>query len=136
MSNLFSSVLRIGGDAELRHTPSGAAVVTFSGASSTGFGDKQQTLWIRVSYWRNPEKLQPYLLKGGQVFACGELTQREYQKDGQTKTILELNATVVDLIGGQAQAKPAAPAGPTRRPTLQLRQQDNFADDFDDDIPF
>jgi single-strand DNA-binding protein len=118
-------------------------VVTFNAASSTGYGDKQQTMWIRVSYWRNPEKIQPFLLKGGQAFVSGELTQREYEKDGQTRTSLELNASIIDLVGGKkystGQSQPAQQSQQRTQPEQQNHQpqRNNFNDvPFDDDIPF
>jgi single-strand DNA-binding protein len=125
----------------LRFIPSGAGVLTFNAASSTGFGDKQQTMWIRVSYWRNPEKLQPFLLKGGQVFVSGELTQREYDKDGQTRTSLELNATVIDLVGGKkesSQAQPAAQRPQQKRDNFDEEAPENGVtyEEYSSDIPF
>lgn len=127
MSNIFSGLVRIGSDPELRFIPSGKAVLTFSAASTTGYGDKQKTLWLRVTYWNNAEKMKEFLIKGNQILVSGELTQSEYKaNDGTTKTSLELNANIIDLIGkkdGSAQQRPA----PARQAA---------ADDFDDSIPF
>jgi single-strand DNA-binding protein len=122
MSNVFSGLVRIGSDPELRFIPSGKAVLTFSAASSTGFGDKQKTLWLRVTYWNNAEKMKEFLVKGNQISIAGELSQTEYQaKDGTTKTSLELNANIIDLVGGRKEG--AAP-----------RQA--VAVEYDDNIPF
>ena len=127
MSNVFSGLVRIGSNPELRFIPSGKAVLTFSAASTTGYGDKQKTLWLRVTYWNNAEKMKDYLLKGQSVFVSGELTQSEYKgSDGTTKTSLELNANIIDLIGKKDVSAPQRPA-PVRQAA---------ADDFDDSIPF
>ncbi len=102
MSNVFSFTGTVGRDAEVRATPSGQSVLNVTVANNVGFGDRQQTLWVRVALWgrRAEGQLQNYLKKGQQVFVSGELTQREYQaNDGTTKTSLELNATVIDLVG-------------------------------------
>ena len=129
MSNVFSFTGTVGRDAEVRYSPSGVAVLNFTVANNIGYGDKQQTLWIRVALFgkRAEGQLKDYLLKGQSVFVSGELTQSEYKgSDGTTKTSLELNANIIDLIGkkdGSAQQRPA----PARQAA---------ADDFDDLIPF
>ena len=128
MSNVFSGLVRIGSEPELRFIPSGKGLLTFSAASSTGFGDKQKTLWLRVTYWNNAEKMKEFLVKGAQISIAGELSQTEYQaKDGTTKTSLELNANIIDLVGGRKENAPARQAAP---------KADVAYDDFDDSIPF
>lgn len=116
----------VGRDAEVRILSSGMSVLNVTVANKVGFGDKQQTLWIRVAVFgkRAEGQLKDYLKKGQQVFISGELTQSEYKaNDGTTKTNLELNATIVDLIGKRAEVKEQAPTS-------------NNNDHYDDDIPF
>jgi single-strand DNA-binding protein len=137
VSNNFNAVVRVAKDAEVRTTANGNTVLSFTAASNTGYGDKQQTLWLRVSLWRNNAgNLQPYLTKGAQCFISGELTQREYQaNDGTTKTSLELNANILDLVGARRESEGQQQQ---QRPAKQAPQQqhDNF-DEFDfDDIPY
>ncbi len=130
MSNVFSFTGTVGRDAEVRTTPSGQSVLNVTVANHIGFGDRQQTLWVRVALWgkRAEGSLQNYLKKGQQVFVSGELSLREYQaNDGTTKTSLELNANIIDLIGkrGETATRPAQNAMP------------GDADDFfDDSVPF
>ena len=129
MSNVFSFTGTVGRDAEVRYAPSGIAVLNVTIANNIGFGDKQQTLWIRVVLFgkRAEGQLQNYLKKGQQVFVSGELTQSEYKgNDGTTKISLELNANIIDLIGKKDGSAPQRPA-PARQAA---------ADDFDDSIPF
>ena len=102
MSNVFSFTGTIGRDAEVRYAPSGMAILNVTVANNIGFGDKQQTLWIRVALFgkRAEGSLKDYLKKGQQVFVSGELSQNEYRaNDGTTKTSLELNANIIDLVG-------------------------------------
>lgn len=142
MSNVFSFTGTVGRDAEVRYLPSGQAVLNVTVANNIGFGDKQQTLWIRCAVWgkRAEGQLQNYLKKGQQVFVSGELSQSEYRaQDGSTKTSLELNANIIDLVGKrnesnqpsqqnyQAQSQPSAQQAPSH---------DNFDAPYDDDIPF
>ena len=125
MSNVFSFTGTVGRDAEVRYAPSGVAVLNVTVANNIGFGDKQQTLWIRaVVFGKKAEgKLVEHLKKGQQVFVSGELTQSEYQaKDGTTKTSLELNATIIDLLGKKNES-----AAPVRQ---------SVAVEYDDYIPF
>ncbi len=135
MSNVFSFTGTVGRDAEVRVTPSGQSVLNITVANNIGFGDRQQTLWIRVALWgkRAEGSLQNYLKKGQQVFISGELTQREYQaNDGTTKTSLELNANIIDLLGKRNDQ------GQVSQPQQQAPQAasaPSSLDDFDD-VPF
>lgn len=140
MSNTFCSLVRIGTEPEVKFIPSGKGVLTFSAAVTTGFGDKKQTMWLRVTYWNNPERMASMLTKGAQIVVAGELSQREYTKDGQTKTSLELNANMIDLISGQGnqqqqpqqQQRPAA-TQQRQQPNRQAAQSNN---EYSEDIPF
>jgi len=144
MSNVFSFTGTVGRDAEVRYAPSGLAVLNVTVANNIGFGDKQQTLWIRVALFgkRAEGQLQNYLKKGQQVFVSGELTQSEYKaNDGTTKTSLELNANIIDLIGKKNEASQPQQNYQTSgvREQAQVRQgasHDNFDVPYDDDIPF
>ncbi len=132
MSNVFSFTGAIGRDAEVRVTPSGQSVLNFTVANNIGFGDRQQTLWLRVALWgkRAEGSFQNYLKKGQQVFVSGELSQREYQtNDGTTRSSLELNASIVDLIGKRNDSAPSPQNHPQASPPV------NSLDDFDD-VPF
>ncbi|MFI3197469.1 MAG: single-stranded DNA-binding protein [Methylococcaceae bacterium] len=146
MSNVFSFTGAIGRDAEVRYAPSGLAVLNFTVANNIGFGEKQQTLWIRVTLFgkRAEGSLKDYLKKGQQVFVSGELTQSEYKaNDGTTKTSLELNANIIDLIGkknesSQPQQNYQSPGAGAREqaPARQTTSNENFDAPYDDDIPF
>jgi single-strand DNA-binding protein len=146
MSNVFSFTGTVGRDAEVRYAPSGVAILNVTVANNIGFGDKQQTLWVRVVLFgkRAEGQLQNYLKKGQQVFVSGELTQSEYKaNDGTTKTSLELNATIIDLIGkrnesnqGQPQQSYQPSGMREQAPARQATSNENFDAPYDDDIPF
>ncbi|AIY01183.1 single-strand DNA binding protein [Arthrobacter sp. PAMC 25486] len=93
------------GDPELRFTPSGSAVANFTIASTPRTFDKNSnewkdgtTLFMRCSAWRDmAENIAETMdQKGMRVIVTGRLTQRSYEKDGQTRTVMELE---VDEIG-------------------------------------
>lgn len=140
MSNVFSFTGTVGRDAEVKSTPSGQTVLNVTVANNIGFGERQQTLWVRVALWgkRAEGQLGQYLKKGQQVFVSGELSMREYQAaDGSAKSSLELNANVIDLVGKRNdQSAVAAPQNYAPSPAQANYAQDNFAAAFDDDIPF
>lgn len=87
------------GDPELRFTPSGAAVVNFTVASTPSRWDKEQkkfvdgdTLFMRCSAWRDiAENIAESLKKGQRVVVYGRLKQRSYDnKEGQKVTVVEM----------------------------------------------
>jgi single-strand DNA-binding protein len=144
MSNVFSFTGTIGRDAEVRYAPSGMAILNVTVANNIGFGDKQQTLWIRVALFgkRAEGSLKDYLKKGQQVFVSGELSQNEYRaNDGTTKTSLELNANIIDLVGkrtegGTSQQSYQDHSVRESAPARAASSHDNFDEPYDDDIPF
>ena len=91
-------------DPELRFTPSGAAVANFTIASTPRTFDKNSNSWkdgdalfLRCSIWREAaEQVAESLTKGTRVIATGALKQRSYEKDGQKRTVVELD---VEEIG-------------------------------------
>ncbi len=104
--NNFTCTARLGQDNEVRHTNSGTAVCTFSGAVDAGYGDNKETLWIRFAVFgkRAEGKLPDYLVKGCQVAISGELSMNEWtDKDGGKRSTLECNVNSLDLIGGKGQ---------------------------------
>jgi single-strand DNA-binding protein len=137
MSNVFTAVCTVTRDCEVRYLQSGAAVLTVNVANNQGFGDKKTTLFIRVSLFgkRAEGNLKDYLVKGQQVCISGELKTNEYQaKDGTMKTSVELNANIIDLVGGKKNegGQQAAPQQAQRQ--AAPAQQSN--DEYTDDIPF
>lgn len=91
-------------DPELRFTPSGAAVASFTVASTPRTFDRATNEWkdgealfLRCSIWRQAaENVAESLTRGMRVVVQGRLQQRSYEKDGQTRTVVEMQ---VDEIG-------------------------------------
>jgi single-strand DNA-binding protein len=92
-------------DPELRFTPSGAAVASFTIASTPRTLDRQtqewkdgEALFLRCSCWRQmAEHVAGSLTRGSRVMAQGRLKQRSFEtKEGDKRTVVELE---VDEIG-------------------------------------
>lgn len=92
-------------DPELRFTQSGAAVASFTVASTPSHFDKQSGKWVddpalfmRCNVWRQvAENVAESLVRGARVIVTGRLKQRSFEtKEGEKRTVVELD---VDEIG-------------------------------------
>lgn len=100
----------IGKDAEIRTTPQGDPVLSFSVADSQG-RDKS-TIWWNCQLWgKRASSLQQYMLKGQQVTVSGSVTEREWEKDGVKRKSMDVRVNDVALQGG----KPSAERQDTRQ---------------------
>ena len=135
MSNIFSAVCTVGRDSEVRYLPpSGQAVLNVTLANNCGYVDNKKTNWIRGVLWgkRAEGKIADYLKKGQQVFISGELTTNEYTKNnGEKGFMLEVNISVIDLIGKKEDKEP-----PTQQPNRTPPTESYKYEQPDDDIPF
>ncbi len=109
---------RLGRDVELRITPSGSSVATFSVASSrsTKQSDgqlKEQTEWFRVVAWEKlAETCSTYLKKGSSVFIEGRLQTREWtDQQGQKHSTTEVIASEMIMLGARQNEGEGAPGG-------------------------
>jgi single-strand DNA-binding protein len=92
-------------DPELRFTPSGAAVASFTVASTPRTFDKNSNEWkdgealfLRCSIWRQAaENVAESLQRGMRVVVLGRLKQRSFEtREGEKRTVIELD---VDEVG-------------------------------------
>jgi single-strand DNA-binding protein len=92
-------------DPELRFTPSGAAVASFTVASTPRTLDRTTNEWkdgdalfLRCSIWRQAaENVAESLTRGSRVIVSGRLKQRSYEtREGEKRTVVELD---VDEVG-------------------------------------
>ncbi len=100
---------RLGKDVELRVTPSGSSVATFSVATGRkvkeGDGYKDQTEWFRVVAWEKlAETCANFLHKGSHVYIEGRLQTREWQdQQGQKRYSTEVIATEMLMLDSKSQ---------------------------------
>lgn len=139
-------------DPELKYLESGVAVVSFTIASTPRVFDKAsndwkdaETLFLPASAWREfAENIAAGLHKGAHVVAQGNLKQRNWEKDGEKRSRIELDVTEIGLAvlrtkpnaqraGGRAQ-----PAGGGVAPGLQQpMSQDSWnTPSYSDEVPF
>src|SRR3954463_8293530 len=92
-------------DPELRFTPNGAAVASFTVASTPRTFDRTSnewkdgdTLFLRCTVWRQAaENVAESLHKGTRVIVQGRLKQRSFEtREGEKRTVIELE---VDEVG-------------------------------------
>ncbi len=95
--NKVQIIGNLGKDPEMRYTPSGKSVTTFSVAvsrswSSTDGERHNETEWFNVVAWdKLAETCKQYLSKGQQVYIEGRLQTRHWDdKEGQKHTRVEV----------------------------------------------
>ncbi len=129
----------LGRDPEMRYTPSGQSVTSFSVASNrkytTAAGEqREETEWFNVNAWgRLAELCNQYLTKGRQVYVEGRLRSRTYEsRDGQTRFVNEIDLTDVQFL-----SRPAGQPG-DQSPYGQEPEMANDGPPPDDvdDLPF
>ncbi len=99
---------RLGRDPEMRYTPSGRPVTTFSVATSrswnTADGERRtQTEWFNVVAWSSlAEICNQFLTKGQQVYIEGRLQTRQWEDDqGKRHSSVEIVANEMIILGSR-----------------------------------
>ena len=89
----------LGSDPEVRYTPKGTPVATFSVATTERWKDqegqqKEHTEWHRIVVWRRlAEICGEFLKKGSKVYIEGKMQTRKWQdKDGKDRHTTEIIA--------------------------------------------
>ncbi len=96
----------LGKEPEMRYTPSGRPVTTFTAAVSRSWtsadGERHsETEWFNIVAWGNlAEICKQYLTKGQQVYIEGRLQTRHWDdKEGQKHTSVEIVANEMMMLG-------------------------------------
>src|SRR6476619_3157730 len=108
----FNKIILIGNlgrDPELRYTPQGIAVCSFSMATNEKRRDKSGelqdlTTWFKVTLWRQQaENAAKYLTKGSPVYIEGRLRIEEWtDRDNNNRYTLDVQATDMQFIGSRS----------------------------------
>lgn len=128
---------RLGKDPEVRYSPSGDAVCSFSIAVGWKTKDKEGTEWVSISaFGKLAEICGEYLKKGKQVYIAGRFNTQKYQDKatGQDRYSTRIIADQMQMLGSNenGQEQPRQQAEQTRQP----QQQAQSLDDMDSDLPF
>lgn len=108
-------------DPEIRYTPAGHAVCSFTVVSTPRHWDKATGAWkdgealfMRCQIWRQAaENVVESLTKGARVIVVGRLGQRSFTtKDGERRTVIEMQA---DEIGPSLKFATATVNRPNRQ---------------------
>ena len=135
---------RLTADPELRQTPNGVAVTTFTVAIDRGFvrqGEERKADFINVVAWRQTaEFVSRYFTKGSMIAVQGSIQTRTYDdKNGLKRYVVEIVADNVSFCGSKSES---GTNGAPRTPVAAAPSFSNgSADDFaamadDDDLPF
>ena len=110
MARSFNQVILMGNltrDPELRTTPNGQSVCSFSLALNRSYkgsdGNWQEaTDYVDVVAWAAlGERVNQYVTKGRPVLVSGRLQSRSWEQDGQKRSKVEVVASDVTFLGGR-----------------------------------
>ena len=159
---MFTKLVRIGRDAEMKYLQTGTAVLEVSVVYDIGFGDNKKSQWVKLAmFGQRAEKLAPHFTKGKQIVATMDDVKSEaWISNGEAKSIIRAKLVEFEFAGGtqavmQQQAKPSQPiqqppaqqaprmapqhvpqsyGTQPHRPSAPVYNDD--AIQFDDDLPF
>ncbi|MBI3173605.1 MAG: single-stranded DNA-binding protein [Chloroflexi bacterium] len=131
----------VGKDPEMRYTPSGQAVTSFSVATNRQYtasnGEQvKETIWFRVSAWgKQAEICNQYLRKGSKVLIEGRLTPDKNtggpriwsKQDGTAGASFEVTASTVRFLSSRGEGE----GGPVAGGDMGMAEMPP-----EDDIPF
>jgi single-strand DNA-binding protein len=140
--NSVNIIGRVGGEIELRYTPSGKAVGQLTLAVDDGFGENKKTAWIGVTLWgATAECASKYVRKGDRLGISGRLSQEEWEdkatgkKQRKTKVTCE-NMHLLTDKRSDGDAAPSEPHPPRRQPAGMPPAPPANHDDEPEDLPF
>ena len=113
--NTVTLIGRLTRPGELKYTNSGMGVSKFSIAvnrrkKSGDQWEDEVSFFDCTMFGKRAESLNQYLTKGKQVAVNGELRQNRWEKDGQTRSKVEIIVNDLQLLGGEkAQAVAETP---------------------------
>ncbi len=139
--NKLILVGNLGRDPELRYTPQGTPVCSFTVATNEKRKDRagenqDVTTWFRITLWgRQAEAASQYLTKGRPVYVEGRLRVEEWtDRDGKLRHTLEVHATDMQFIGGRGDDGSSSSFRPDSN--VSGKPEPSIEEPSDDDIPF
>lgn len=154
--NKWIGIGNLGRDPETRYMPNGEAVTNITIACTESWKDKttgekkEQTEWVRITFYRKLAEITgQYLKKGSSIYIEGKLHTRKFtDKDGIERYVTEVIAESMQMLGGGPKSNDSddprnyqdgARANQTAASPASRQKPASsggaFAD-MDDDIPF
>lgn len=137
--NIVALMGRLTRDPEMRKTPQGVSVATFTVAVDRSFvkqGEDRQADFIDIVCWRNTaEFVCKYFQKGSMIALNGSIQTRTYQdKNGNNRKAFEI---VTDNVHFAGEKKDGGAQG-GGSPHYAEKKNDDFAviDEGEEDLPF
>jgi single-strand DNA-binding protein len=129
--NKIMLIGNVGIDPEMRFTPNGIPVTSFSVATNRFYTSpegerKEETTWFRVvTFRKQAESCGQFLTKGQRVYVEGRLRTREWEgQDGQKRTTIEVIADRVLFLDKRAVTTLPSEDIPTESPDEVLEPED------------
>ena len=144
MINVAVIMGRLTADPELKTTPNGVSVTTFTVAVDRNYapqGQERKTDFINVVAWRQTAEFVTKWFRKGQMIAVqGSIQTRNYEdRKGNKRTAVEIVADQVSFTGSKAESgtQRAPEEYPPEAQQAQTATPDDFSDvDLDDETPF
>ena len=146
MLNVVAIMGRLTADPELRKTPNGISVCSFSIACNRSYvkqGGERETDFVNIVAWRSTaEFICRYFRKGNMIAINGSIQTRNYEdKNGNKRKAVEILVDNASFCGSKAEtgtggySAPEAPAAPA--PSFTSGSESDFEEiSEDDDLPF
>jgi single-strand DNA-binding protein len=130
---------RIGNELELKTTPSGTEVVSFSLAVQRNYS-KDATDWINIVAWKGTATtISRYCKKGDMICVEGSIQTRNYDdKDGKKVYVTEIVAEKIHFVGAKNDSGATTNNAASESPT-ELPSADDFiplSADEESELPF
>lgn len=143
--NKATLIGNLGNDPDVKKTPNGNSVATFSLATNERWTDKsgekkEHVEWHRVVVWgKLADIVGQYCKKGKQVYVEGKIRTRSWEdKDKVKRYTTEINADTVQFLGGGGEGGGVRPPHPAEQPAqtgaaTAAAQEPNWDES---DVPF
>lgn len=145
---MFQTIIlagNLGRDPEMRYTPTGQAVTSFSVATNRQWTNNngelvKETIWFRISAWgKMAETCNQYLKKGSKVLVEGRLTADSNTggprvwtaQDGQPRASFEVSAQTVRFLSSRGEA-----GEPGQGPAPMVEEGSFGGTEAEENIPF
>lgn len=116
-------------DAELVGEREGKPFCTFRIAHNHRYNEETDFFTVKC-FGKTADFASTYFKKGTAVIVRGRIQNREYEKDGEKKTICEIVADEVEFAGRKAKEEDGEPTPKYTQPKMDLPKKEIDVDDL------